>query len=174
MSRAGGQLPLSVFGARADAAASERKNLDGFFSVALFMVIIVVVLVALMVGTRIYSRLNAQQSSMDSSRLSMNLLVNNVRANDALDAIEVGQGPEGDALVLVERLRSGTYETRIYLYQGHVVEQYAVAAKPYEPEKATPIVPSETFSFSFEDGLLTITTDAGSAEVALRSVRGGA
>jgi hypothetical protein len=76
--------------------------------------------------------------------------------------------------VLVERLRSGTYETRIYLYQGHVVEQYAVAAKPYEPEKATPIVPSETFSFSFEDGLLTITTDAGSAEVALRSVRGGA
>ena len=73
MSRADGQLPLSVFGARADAAASERKNLDGFFSVALFMVFIVVVLVALMVGTRIYSRLNAQQNAIDSSRLSMNL-----------------------------------------------------------------------------------------------------
>jgi len=174
MSRATGQLPLSVFGARADAAASNRKNLDGLFSVALFMVFITVVLVSLLVGTRIYSRLNRQQTMIDDARLGMNLLVNYVRATDATGSVGTGEGPEGDALVLMEHLRSGTYETRIYLYQGQVVEEYAPEGKPYAPEKAAQIMASDSFSFAYEDGLLTITTDAGTTEVALRCAKGGA
>ena len=82
--------------------------------------------------------------------------------------------PEGDALLLLEHLRSGTYETRIYLYQGHIVEEYAPEGKPYAPEKATQIMMSDNFSFDYEAGLLTITTDAGSTEVALRCAKGGA
>lgn len=173
MSRASGQLPLSVFGARADAAANSRRNYDGIFSVALFLVFIVVVLVSLVVGTRIYSRLNEQQNLIDETRLSMNVLVNNVRAIDSVNCIETGQGPEGEALVLVERMPYGTYETRFYLVGGYVVQEYTVAGKPYAPEKAMQIVASETFSFTYEDGLLTITTDAGEADVALRCERGG-
>lgn len=173
MSRATGQLPLSVFGERANAATKGRKSLDGVFSVALFLVFILVVLISLVLGTRIYRRLNEQQNMIDESRLSMNLLVNSVRAFDAADCIAQGEGPEGEALVLVERLRSGTYETRIYLSEGYVVEEYAVAGRPYVPERATRIVPSSTFSFTYENGLLTIVTDAGSSEVAVRSARGG-
>ena len=173
MSRATGQLPLSVFGARADAASGERRSPEGAYSIALFMVFLVMVLVSLVVGTRIYSRLYTQQASIDEARLSASLLANYVRANDAADSVERGTGPEGDALVLVERLRSGTYETRIYLYQGSLVEEYAVAGMPYHPEDATPIAESSSFSFALEGGFLTIETDAGTAEVALRSTQGG-
>ena len=174
MSRATGQLPLSVFGVRADDGASGRNDFDGLFSVALFMVFITVVLVSLLVGTRIYSRIDRQQAEIDDSRLGMSLLVNYVRATDAADSVGEGEGPEGKALVLMEHLRSGTYETRIYLYQGQIVEEYAPAGKPYAPAKASQIMESGSFKFDYTDGLLTITTDAGSAEVALRCAKGGA
>ena len=92
----------------------------------------------------------------------------------AIDAVSVGAGPEGRSLVLTERLANGTYETRIYLYRGQVVEEYSVAGTPYTPDKATPVVATGTFDFTYSQGLLTIVTDEGRAEVALRSVRGGA
>ena len=76
---------------------------------------------------------------------------------------------QGPALVLRETLPSGVYETRLYRYDGTIMEEYALADAPYDPLKATAIVDSSVFAFSYEDGLLTIETDAGATAVALRS-----
>ena len=81
---------------------------------------------------------------------------------------------QGPALVLRETLPSGVYETRLYRCDDTIMEEYALADAPYEPEKATPIVKSSIFDFSYEDGLLSITTDVGTATVALRSAGGEA
>ena len=82
--------------------------------------------------------------------------------------------PEGLALVLTEHLGNGDYETRLYAYQGAIVEEYTRAGTAFTPEKAREIVRSSTFDFTYTDGLLTVHTDQGSTSVALRSVRGGA
>lgn len=174
MSRPNEQVPLSVFRATT-AQVGKKSHLNTHtFSVVLFTVFIATILITLMVGTRIYRQLAVQQQATDDARLSLNLIANSVRANDATDAIATGDGPEGSSLVLVERLESGTYETRIYLFEGTVYEEYAVSGTPYTPEKATAIADSETFGFTYKNGLLTITTDVGSMDVALRSVTGGA
>ena len=76
---------------------------------------------------------------------------------------------QGPALVLRETLPSGVYETRLYRYDGTIMEEYALADAPYDPLKATAIVDSSVFAFSYEDSLLTIETDAGATAVALRS-----
>ena len=76
--------------------------------------------------------------------------------------------------MLTERLDSGTFETRIYAYQGSIVEEYALADAPYDPSKATAIVRSSVFDFSYGGGLLTIVTDAGQTSVALRAAGGDA
>lgn len=76
---------------------------------------------------------------------------------------------QGPALVLRETLPSGVFETRLYRYDGTIMEEYALADAPYDPEKAVAIVKSDTFDFAYEDGLLTIATDAGEVSVALRS-----
>lgn len=75
--------------------------------------------------------------------------------------------------MLTERLESGVYETRLYAYQGSIVEEYARADAAFTPEKAREIVKSKRFDFAYENGLLTVYTDQGSTSVALRSVRGG-
>lgn len=81
---------------------------------------------------------------------------------------------QGPALVLRETLPSGVYETRLYRYDGTIMEEYAMEGAPYDPEKATPIVKSSIFDFSYTGGLLTLKTDAGEAVVALRCAGGDA
>lgn len=87
--------------------------------------------------------------------------MNAARATDAPGSVERGEGPEGDALVLVERLESGTYETRFFLSDGWLVEQYAVAGAPYGTDGATRLAESGFFSFELDDGVLTVNCDAG-------------
>ena len=150
------------------------RNFGRFFTVLLFALFIITLLIAIMAGTGLYRTLVDVRDQADASRLATGLIANSVRAADAVDAVGSGQGPEGRSLVLTENLDSGTFETRIYAYQGRIVEEYALADAAYTPEKATPIVESQSFAFSYENGLLTVDTDDGSVQVALRSVRGGA
>lgn len=154
-----------------EAKRSQAAGSSGhMFTALLFALFVIALLLAIVAGTNVYRNLNDVRSGADEARLGLTLLANNVRANDAADTIAAGTGPEGRSLVLVERLDSGTYETRIYRHEGNIVEEYALADAAYTPEKAVVICPSDVFDFSYGNGLLTITTDQGSADVALRSV----
>lgn len=141
------------------------------FAALMFALIISVLLAAMLCGTRVYSVLQSNQSASNDARVALSLATNSVRANDSVDMVAVGSGPEGRALILRE---ASDFEKRIYLYQGHIVEEYALADAACTPEKATPLVASETFGFSYQNGLLTFTCDQGTSQVVLHSVRGGA
>lgn len=144
------------------------------FTALLFAVFVLVLLVAIVAATRVYDGLHNMQTSANESRVGLSLIANMVRGNDAANAVAVGQGPEGRSLVLREVLTSGTYETRIYLYQGNIVEEYVLEGTAYAPERATVLVASKTFEFSYHAGMLSITSDQGTTQVALRSLLGGA
>ena len=152
---------------------TRREASSRTFTVALMAVFFVALMAGLAAGVSIYRSVATIQSSANDMRLESGLLANSVHVADAANAIEVGAGPEGDALVLVERLDNGTYETRIYQYQGNIVQEYAIAGRDYSPDRAQVLAPSTTFEFSYEDNLLTVKTDQGSFDVALRSRQGG-
>ena len=99
-------------------------------------------------------------------RMGTSLIANTVRAVDAVDAVTVGEGPEGRALVLVEHLDSGTFETRLYLHDGWIVEEYAVAGSPYDPAGAVQVAASQTLFLSDHHLLLTSSTASGKTEAA--------
>lgn len=152
----------------------EKPSSFGRVFPAVFLAILFILLLcALVLGVHTYSTVAARQASNNAAREGLQLIANNVRANDAKDAIGVGQGPEGLSLVVMERLESGTFEIRTYLYQRHILQEYALSGNPYSPESATVLCESGTFDFSVNQGLLSITTDQGSTEVALRSLQGG-
>ena len=119
--------------------AEGGQNFGRLFTVLLFALFIVALLIAIMAGTGLYRALVDVREQADASRLATGLIANSVRAADSMDAVGAGKGPEGRSLVLTERLDSGTFETRIYAYQGSIVEEYALADAAYTPEKATPI-----------------------------------
>ena len=151
--------------------AGEKPASSHAFGIALFAVFFVIMMGCLAAGANIYSSVSGLHAQADDIRLQSGLLANAIRVNDAAAAYEVGEGPEGDALVLVERLDSGTFETRVYGYEGAIVQEYALQGRPYNPKNADKIVDSSTFEFSCKDGLVTITTDVGVCQVALRSAQ---
>ncbi|TGY62528.1 DUF4860 domain-containing protein [Muricaecibacterium torontonense] len=138
-------------------------------STILVILLLLVSVAALGVGAQVYSSIHQASLTDDSSRLASALLSNTVRSQDRALAVESTPGPEGPVLKLVSHLDSGDYETRLYLYQGQVVREFALAASPLTPQSAVPIMPSKSFSFALEGDLLTLATDKGATSVALRS-----
>ncbi len=143
------------------------------FTMALFATFMAIELIAIVIGTMGYRSIHAAQSAEQASSHVLGPIISAVRSNDAEDAVAVGQGPEGRSLVLVNAQDDSTYETRIYLYEGSLVEEYSLAGTAYTPAKATRIATTSTFDFSYENGLLSVFCDQGTARVALRSARGG-
>ena len=172
---------MSAYGSEvidAVAQSATRKSKEGHrlqraFSILLFTVFVVVDLLALMAGTSSYGSITKMQQATDSRIMSLGPITSSVRANDAEGGVASGNGPEGRSLVLLQKDAEGTYETRIYLYHGAVMQEYALAGSLYTPEKATTLAQSNTFSFSYDNGMLTIVTDAGEAHIALRNMQGG-
>lgn len=144
------------------------------FSTIFFALMILALLALLFVGVNAYRTANDTRTAGNEMRIGLSLIGNSIRANDVVDAVGAGTGPEGRSLVMTETLESGSFETRIYAYRGSIVEEYAAAGSAYTPERAREIVASEVFDFEYRNGLLTVYTDQGAASVALRSVSGGA
>ncbi len=134
----------------------QERDFGRVFTGLLFALFVATLLMAILVGTGVYRVLHQEGAGADGFEA----------AAAAEDSRSLFQGP---ALVLRETLPSGVYETRLYRYDGTIMEEYALADAPYDPLKATAIVDSSVFAFSYEDSLLTIETDAGATAVALRS-----
>ena len=133
------------------------------FAVVLLALFLLALLGAVAFGSSVYRRLNERSADAADARSPLGVVVNAARATDAPGSVE------GDALVLVERLETGTYETRFFLSDGWLVEQYAVAGAPYETDGVTWLAETGSFSFELDDGMLTVSCDAGTARTALRS-----
>ena len=173
----GGRGPRSAIDAfapdqkvRKNSSAGIRRT-DRVFTLILFAMIVLSLLVVMAMGTGIYTALVDARSGAGSLRVETSLLSNNVRGADEIDAVGTGEGPEGPALVLTEHLASGDYEIRFYLYQGSIVEEYAVAGDVYSPGRGTQVAQSQAFSFDYDadSGLITVQTDTGTSYIATRS-----
>jgi hypothetical protein len=153
-----------------DEAPSKSRKI---FSPLMLTVFFVALLLALIAGVLVYQHVTNVQTQTNAEREGIGLICNVVRANDSHGCVKAGNGPEGTSLVVVQQLESGNYESRFYEYQGNIVEEYTLAGNPYTPEKATQVTESSTFQFTYSKGVLSITTDQGTAEVALRYMQGG-
>lgn len=152
----------------------EKKHMSTrSFTILLVAVFFVILMAGLAGGATVYSSIADAQISNNDIYKRSGLVANAVHSNDSLFSLTQGEGPEGPALVMVSATDNGTYETRLYLYRGHIMEEYAVPDSPYKPSTATVLFDSNMFDFSFDGKLLTITTDKGSCDIAMRSRQGG-
>ncbi len=163
---------LSKLSSVSTAAETEKRGRK-LFPILLLAVFFVTLLLALVAGVGVYQHVSNTQAANVARREGLDLIANIVRANDSKGSIAAGEGPEGRSLVIVESLDSGTYETRLYLYEGKIVQEYSMQGTEYTPGKASTVTESQTFTFNYTDGILSITTDQGTCEVALRYLQGG-
>ena len=53
------------------------------------------------------------------------------------------------------------------------MQEYRLTGTKYTPSKASKVTKSSSFAFTYDNGLLTVSTDQGTCEVALRHLQGG-
>ena len=140
-----------------------------FFAMALFAMILCI-LGLILIGAGLYGRVVQSQSQNETQRSCLSYVVSRVAAADTTGAVFVEDGPEGDMLVLAEPGDDGEYETRIYVYDGFLCEEYGTAGQDLNPEAAMKIGEDETFTLCWlEDDLLQVTTSSGSVKIAVHS-----
>ena len=145
------------------------------FAGVLLAVFFVVLMAGMAAGVAMYQAVANNQLDTNAARMQAGLLASNIHANDSENALGTGNGPEGRSLVLMKCDADGQkYEMRLYLYQGKIVQEYSLAGAAYTPERAQPLLTSNTFEFELYGKLLVIHTDQGATNIALRSYQGGA
>ena len=155
---------------RGRATASSRV-----FTVVLLAVFFVVLMAGMAAGVAMYQSVANNQLDTNAARMQAGLLASSVHTNDAAGALGTGNGPEGRSLVLTKYdADGGKYEMRLYLYKGNIVQEYSIAGSAYNPERAQPLLASNSFDFELHNNLLVIFTDQGATNIALRSYQGGA
>lgn len=144
-----------------------------YFSMALFALLVLATLALVLVGSRVYQGLVQGQNDNANGRAVQAYLYSQLRGSDHAAGVRLGQGPEGQALLLQETVAGATYETRIYLYQNQLMEEYATAGSPFAPERAQAVAAAQQFAVEQpQTGLLRIATDEGVLYLALRSAGG--
>lgn len=146
-----------------------HKERAPWTALALFAGIVAVLLMLVTVGSRSYAAAEASQSKTRAQRTALSYVFSRVRAADMQNGVALANGAEGAALILRDFTQTGVYETRIYLYQGNLVEEYAAESAPYAPENALVIAPASSFSVTLKDGFLTAETEQGRVCAALRA-----
>lgn len=140
----------------------------------LFAGIVAVLLALVALGSRGYGDAVARQTQNSAQRATLAYLATRVRAADAQNAVVLADGPEGTALVLRDITENAVYETRIYLYAGQLVEEYAAEGAAYNPQNSVGVADTDTFSAQLDGGMLQLQTGEGSVCVALRAAGGAA
>ena len=145
----------------------EKTGSGHAYALLLFAILLLSVLFLAGAGTGAYRVLVQAQTAHSTARANLSYVSARVRADDVRHMVRLKEGPQGAMLVLAEE---EGYETRIYLYDGALREEYALQTQPCSPQSADAVAPAERFeACALSPFLLEVTTELGTVRVAVRS-----
>lgn len=149
----------------------ERKGsrISSFYTLILFGLVVAALMISLLFATTVYGAVNGERVRADENRAALNIISNSIRQADSSEFVTSKMGPEGSALVLVEHTKNGDYETRFYLSNGRLMQEYSREGASFNPDDAVEIAEIGNLSFEFDESLVTVKTDKGQIDVAIRS-----
>lgn len=144
----------------------------GLAALLLFSVFAVCIALVLLVGADAYRRLVIRDGTVYNRSTCMQYVATRVRQAEGPDRISVEEFGGVNALALTD---SADCITRVYYYDGHIMELYTNVDNVLSPEAGEQVIEAGGLDFTMEDGLLTITViDPEGKQNTLRlSVRGG-
>ena len=149
-----------------------QHHMDGLAALLLFGVFAVCVLSVLLTGADAYRRLTERDRTACDQRTCVQYLATRVRQGDRLGDVQVEDFGGVDALVFRE---DSEYITRVYCYEGWLMELYASGELEMKPQDGERIMELSGLDMALEDGRLTLTVagpEGGASTLAL-SLRSG-
>lgn len=154
------------------------EHLEGLMALLLFGVFAVCLMVVLLTGADSYQGLTRRDQAASDGRTCAQYLATRVRQADVDQSVSVGEFGGGDALCFTQSIVGDDYVTRIYVYDGWLMELFCKADSNLEPEDGERVMAAQSLTAAEEDGLLRLSitpADGGAVELLLnlRSGEGG-
>ena len=138
---------------------------SGIYIIVLTMFFLGCFLLLVLFGTRGYRQVALRQAANNQHRALLAYLQTVTRSSET--AIEVREGENGTVLVVADG--DTGFGSRIYIYEGSLVEDYGKLSAGLMPAGAIRIAETEQFAIeTVREGLLRITTDEGSVYIHVR------
>ena len=150
---------------------ASQHHMDGLLMLLLFGVFAACVLGVLLTGAGAYQRLTQRDRESYERRICAQYITSRVHQGDVRGGVTVEPFGQTEALTLT----SGGYVTRVYWYDGYLMELYSGEGIALDPEDGERIMEVGGLSFAMDGGLLTveITTGAGGTDWLYLKPRGG-
>jgi len=114
------------------------------------------ILSALLAGAGVYSRLTRRGDHAYDSRTGLQYVATKVRQASAPDAIQVTDFGGVDALTVIEQVDGEDYATRIYCYDGWLMELFCAAQSDFVPEDGERMLRAQSLELEWRGGLLHV------------------
>lgn len=144
----------------------------------LFGVFAVCLMVVLLTGADSYQGLTRRDQVSSDSRTCAQYLATRVRQADIDQSVSVAEFDGGDALCFTQSVAGDDYVTRVYVYDGWLMELFCKADSSLAPGDGERIMAAQSLEAWEEDGLLRLTVTPADGEpvellLNLRSGEGG-
>ena len=132
-----------------------RKSLiPGLAAFLVLAVFAVGVLGTLLGGAGIYRRLTERDRASYDSRTCLQYIATRVR--QAPGKVEIAAFGDGDALVIPDVIENKAYLTRVYCWDGWLMELFTEEDGLFSPEDGEKLLPAQGITLEQEKGLLKV------------------
>ena len=135
---------------------TRNSGLDGVFALLLFGVFASCVLLVLFMGTSVYSRLTERSQQAYDRRTSVQYVTTKVRQVPSAANVSVQDFDGVSALTITEDINGELFNTRIYCYDGWLMELFTFADNEFNPADGQRIMPAQGFTASLDGDRLTL------------------
>jgi len=151
-----------------------ERSVSTVAALLLFAVFAVGVLGVLLGGAQTYHYLTQRDAAAYDSRTCTQYLVTKLRQAPESGSVQIVSFGDGSALLIPETVEGEHYMTRIYCYDGWLMELYSVADGEFSPEDGEKILPASDLTVTRQQDLLVIgITDGNKQALRLKvSLRG--
>lgn len=136
-------------------------HIDGLLALLLFGIFAVCLLAVLLTGAGAYKRLTERDEATYNRTTCMQYIANRVRQASVPEEVSVEPFGDGNALVITD---AAGYITRVYYYDGYLMELYASADAALAPGDGEKVLKTGKIGLSLEDGMLHVTADGREGE----------
>ena len=142
----------------------DHKKFSSLSTVAALLVLAVFavgILGVLLGGAEAYQRLTRRDQAAYDRRTAAQYLTTKLRQAPGSGAVSMGSFGESDALLITEEWESVAFATRIYCYDGWLMELYSLADGEFSPADGQKIVPMDRLQVAQAGNLLELTLTCG-------------
>lgn len=141
-----------------------ERSLSMVAALLLFAVFAIGVLAVLLSGAESYRGLTQRDDASYDSRTCAQYLASKIRQAPDPNAVGISDFGGADALQIAQSIEGEIYVTRIYCYQGWLMELFSTAEGEFSPEDGEKVLPASSFSVTQQRDLLLISITDGNGK----------